>query len=79
MIADDWRLSLRMMAEELKISKDSVSIIVHEHLGKWKICARFVPHMLTDEQKQTRMEISGDYIDMCDWNPHFLETIITGD
>ncbi|GBN22601.1 Putative uncharacterized protein FLJ37770 [Araneus ventricosus] len=36
MLADDPRLSLRMMAEELKISLDSVSNIIHEHLQKRK-------------------------------------------
>ena len=79
MIADDRWLSLGIIAEELKISKGSVSTIVHELLGKQKICARFVLHMLTNEQKQTLVETSGDFIDMCDWNPQFFETIITGD
>ncbi|GBN90884.1 Putative uncharacterized protein FLJ37770 [Araneus ventricosus] len=36
MLADDRRLSLRMMAEELKISLDSVSNIIHEQLQKRK-------------------------------------------
>ncbi|GBN25667.1 hypothetical protein AVEN_241669-1 [Araneus ventricosus] len=36
MLADDRRLSLRMMAEELKIILDSVSNIIHEHLQKRK-------------------------------------------
>ncbi|GBN03528.1 hypothetical protein AVEN_30828-1 [Araneus ventricosus] len=36
MLADDRRLSLRMIAEELKISLDSVSNIIHEHLQKGK-------------------------------------------
>ncbi|GBN54075.1 hypothetical protein AVEN_122351-1 [Araneus ventricosus] len=31
MLADERRLSLRMIAEELKISLDSVSNIIHEH------------------------------------------------
>ncbi|GBN39910.1 Putative uncharacterized protein FLJ37770 [Araneus ventricosus] len=79
MLADDRRLSLRMIAEELKISLDSVSNIIHEHLQKCKICARFVPHKLSGEQKQHRMETSGDFIDVCDRNPQFLETIVTGD
>ncbi|GBN70312.1 Putative uncharacterized protein FLJ37770 [Araneus ventricosus] len=35
-LADDRRLSLRMIAEELKISLDSVSNIIHEHLQKRK-------------------------------------------
>ncbi|GBN72506.1 Putative uncharacterized protein FLJ37770 [Araneus ventricosus] len=36
MLANDRRLSLRMIAEELKISLDSVSNIIHEHLQKRK-------------------------------------------
>ncbi|GBN03918.1 Putative uncharacterized protein FLJ37770 [Araneus ventricosus] len=36
MLADDRQLSLRMIAEELKISIDSVSDIIHEHLQKRK-------------------------------------------
>ncbi|GBN62906.1 hypothetical protein AVEN_94133-1 [Araneus ventricosus] len=36
MLADDRRLSLRRIAEELKISLDSVSNIIHEHLQKRK-------------------------------------------
>ncbi|GBN95816.1 Mariner Mos1 transposase [Araneus ventricosus] len=78
MLADDRRLSLRMITEELKISLDSVSNITHENLQKRKICARFVPHKLSDEQTQHRMETSGDFVDACDQNPQFLETIVTG-
>ncbi|GBN95905.1 hypothetical protein AVEN_60920-1 [Araneus ventricosus] len=36
MLANDRRLSLRMIAEELRISPDSVSNIIHEHLQKRK-------------------------------------------
>ncbi|GBN67075.1 Putative uncharacterized protein FLJ37770 [Araneus ventricosus] len=36
MLADDRRLSLRMMAEESKTSLDSVSKVIHEHLQKRK-------------------------------------------
>ncbi|GBM58196.1 hypothetical protein AVEN_196703-1 [Araneus ventricosus] len=79
MLADDRRLSLRMIAEALKIRLDNVRNIVHEHFQKRKICARFVPKKLSDEQKQHRMETSGDFIDACDQNPQFLETLITGD
>ena len=52
---------------------------VHKHLDKHKICARFVPHSLSDEQKQYWMETSRDFIDVCDQNLQFLESVITGD
>jgi len=48
-------------------------------LGKQKICSQFVPHKLAEEQQAKRMEISEDFITMCDQDPSFLPTIITGD
>jgi len=59
--------------------KDTVHTIVREDLGKRKICSRFVKHKLTDEQKAKGMETSGDFITMCDQDPFFLRTIVTGD
>jgi len=79
MLAQDRRVTLRLMAEELGISKDMVHTLVHKDLGKWKICSRFVPHKLTDEQKAKRMETTGDFITICDKDPSFLRTIVTGD
>ncbi|GBM73368.1 Putative uncharacterized protein FLJ37770 [Araneus ventricosus] len=40
-LADDRRLSLRKITEQLRISLDSVSNIIYEHLqkGKKKVCA----------------------------------------
>lgn len=79
MLAQDRRLTLRLIAEELGISKDTAHTIIRDDLGKRKICSRFVPHKLTDEQKTKRMETSGDFISMCDQDPLLLETIVTGD
>ena len=79
MLAQDRRVILRLMAEELGISKDTVNTIIREDLGERKICSRFVPHKLTDEQKAKRMETHGNIITMCDQNPSFLRTIVTGD
>ena len=79
MLAQDRRLTLRLVAKELGISKDTAHTIVRDDLGKRKICFRFLPHKLTDEQKAKRMETSGDLISMCDQDPLLLENIVTGD
>jgi len=42
-------LSLRMLADEVNIGKDTVRKIVVEDLRKRKICSRFVPHSSTPE------------------------------
>ena len=67
--------------EELSgIHSSSVLKILSEQLGLRKICARWVPHLLTDEQKQSRVRLASQVIekyDKCD--PHHLEEIVTGD
>jgi len=72
-------LTLRLMAEELGIGKEAVRTIVREDLGKRKICSRFVPHRLTAEQKEKRMECANDFVRMCHQDRSFLTTIVTGD
>ena len=62
MLAQDRRLTLRLIAEELGTSKDTAHTIVRDELSKRKICSRFVPHKFTDEHKAKWMEISGDFI-----------------
>ena len=79
MLAQDRQLMLRLIAEDFGINKDKAHTIVHDDLGKQKICSRFVPHKLTDVQKAKLMETSGDFISMCDQDPLLLENIVTGD
>ena len=54
--------------------------MLRERLGLCKICARWVPHLLTDEQKQSWVRLASQVIekyDKCD--PRCLEEIVTGD
>ena len=51
----------------------SVLKILHERLGLRKICACWVPHLLTDEQKQSRVRLASQVIKKGDetCNYHF--------
>ena len=51
MLAQARRLTLSLIAEKLGIRKYTAHTNVRDDLGKRKICSRFVPHKLTDEQK----------------------------
>jgi len=44
LLLQNRHLSLRMLADEVNIGKDTVRKIVVEDLQKWKICSHFVPH-----------------------------------
>ena len=79
MLAQDRRLTLRLIAEELGISKYTAHTIVRGDLGKRKICSRFVPQKLIDEQKEKRMDSSGNFISMCDQDSLLLGNIVTAD
>ncbi|GFT96825.1 histone-lysine N-methyltransferase SETMAR [Nephila pilipes] len=61
------------------MSVGSVFTIMTEDLKKKKLCARFVPHTLTTEQKEHRIASSEDLIAAADEDPNFLKTIVTGD
>lgn len=56
LIADEPHLSLRMLAMELDCSKDTVRNILTSNLGLRKVCSRWVPHHLTQANKQARIE-----------------------
>lgn len=70
----DRRKTLRMPADELNMGKDTVHKISRDNLWKRKICSLFMPHFLTDDQKQCRLEACWDLIDATDRYPSFLQS-----
>jgi hypothetical protein len=63
----------------LNIPKTAVIRILKEDLGKKKLCARFVPHFLSPEQREGRVTSCQDIIVMADADKNFVNKIITGD
>ena len=63
---NDRRIATRMIAESLNIPKTVALRILIEDLGKGKLCARFVPHSLTTEQREDRVTSYQDIIAMAD-------------
>ena len=57
-VMDNRKVKLREIADIVKISFGSVFIILHEHLGMKKLFSKWVPHLLTMEQKQQRIDDS---------------------
>ena len=80
LIEEDARYTVQEIEELSGVHSSSVLKILREQLGLRKICARWVPHLLTEEQKQSRLRLVSQVIekyDKCD--PHRLEEIITSD
>ena len=80
LIEEDARYAVQEIEELSGIHSSSALKILCERLGLHKICARWVPHLLTDEQKQSRVRLASqvrEKYDKCD--PRRLEEIVTGD
>ena len=52
MVLADRKLKLREIADTLKISEGSIFTILHKHLSMRKLCSKWVPRLLTVDQKQ---------------------------
>ncbi|XP_054737848.1 protein GVQW3-like [Anastrepha obliqua] len=58
LVLADRKLKLDDIADIVKISKGSVFTILHDHLSMRKLCSKWVPRLLTVDQKQQRLDDS---------------------
>ena len=62
------------------ISKGSVQTILHDKLGLSKVCARWVPRMLSAVQRADRVDMSRANLDLFNGDPEeFCLRVVTGD
>ncbi|PNF21592.1 hypothetical protein B7P43_G12727 [Cryptotermes secundus] len=78
LVMEARHITVRELANEIGVSIRSVHSILTEDLCM-RVPAKFVPKLLTMEQKQCRLEIAQDMLDNANSNPNFLNTVITGD
>jgi hypothetical protein len=62
-VLDDRWMKVHEIAETIGISKECVGYILHEELDMIKLCARWVPYLLTADEKHTGMKISGQCLE----------------
>lgn len=80
LVMSDRRIKIIQIATELRISCGSVWTILHEKLGMSKVCARWVPRMLTPLQKVSRVDVCRDLLELYNDNKEdFSFRFVTGD
>jgi len=77
-ICENRRLTIREVSEEVGICKSSCHTILTEKLKVPRVAAKFVPRLLTEEQKQNRVSISQELLDRSNTDENFLKNVITG-
>lgn len=80
MVMQDRRLSCRQIAERLGVSLERADKILTKELKLSKVSARWVPRLLTPEQKRTRCTMSKDNLQLFEADKgNFLARFITMD
>ena len=51
-IQEERCVTVRMMADEFGVNRETIRQILVEDLGKRKVASRFVPHALSDDQRR---------------------------
>ena len=78
-IRGNRRLTVREVADEVGLSIGSCQQIFAEKLQMCRVSAKFVSRLLTDDQKENRVEISQEPLATANGNENFLKNIRTGD
>ena len=67
-------------AVKIGISEGSVQTILKKRLDLRKVCARWVPHLLTEEQKTQRLKCAQELLKTCKGcNSQVISNLLTGD
>lgn len=79
LIEEDRRITVRDIAECMDMSTSTVHKILVEELQLSKLCARWVPRMLTVAQMEVRVSISKANLSLADRDPEFYDRLLTVD
>ena len=75
----DRRLTVRMIADELGMNSERVCRITTEDLAMRKICAKMVPRLPNEAQKERRVQVCQDILEQLETEPNLLKRVVSGD
>ena len=78
-IQEEHCVSVRMMADEFGVHRETIRQILVEDLGERKVASRFVPHALSDDQRHECVQYAKDIIKTVRRNKNFLNSIVAED
>ena len=79
LVYSDRQIQVEEIAQALGISHGSVSTILHDHLGMYKLTARWVPKSLSNEQMATRASVCSALLKSFRSKDDFLLRLVTID
>ena len=77
LVCSDRRLTIRAIANEVGMDKETVRTILEDTLGTRKVCAKMEPRLLTEKQKVQRLSACRDILQQLEADDKLLENVIT--
>ncbi len=78
-VAENPRITVRELSERFDIARRTVERILKNELGLSKKTARWVPKLLTDEQRAERVRCGNLFMEAVEQNVGFLDKVVTMD
>ena len=75
----DRRVSIETIIAQFDVNVGTVHTIICEELKMRKICAKFVPRMLREDQKERRRLDSREMVELINSNPAILDALVACD
>ena len=75
----DHCVSIETISAQFDVSVGTVHTIIREELKMWKICAKFVPRVLKEDQKERRCHDSRAMVELINSDPAVLDAMVTCD
>jgi len=79
LVRQDRRRTIHDIAEEVGTGYGTCQRVLTEELGMHRVAAKFVPRILTADQKQQRVNVCTDLRQLASDDETFLSRVITGD
>ena len=73
------RVSIETISAQFHVSVGTVHTIIREELKMQKICSKFVPRVLREDQKEKRCHDSRKVVELFISDPAVLDALVTGD
>jgi hypothetical protein len=77
-IRENRRLTVRKGSQDVGISKRSCHTILTEKLKTHRVAAQLVLRLLPDEQKEKRVTVSQELLDLSNADENFLKIVMRG-
>ena len=75
----DRRVPIETISAQFDVSVGTVHTIIREELKMQKICTKFVPRVLGEDQKERRCHDSREMVELINSNPAVLDALVTYD